>query len=221
MTTNTPRTFHVALAVAPYEVQATATGVQHALSLIQQVSPGAYGLTLSLHANPADLFELPSLDCGLLSAAGEPAEARADEIERIWSNRIQALAARGATTLMLNQFRCVNRQEPDYQERLYRIRELNRTQILVAQTNNLTIVDLDCVLADLGGAYLGCDYRLASLGGHAAVVYSVAQAMLEAGLRNKVDTHCLDEALTMLCGIDELRAAIDQYSRQHGNHPHG
>ena len=221
MTAPVSRPLHVALAVAPHEMQATAAGVQHAFALIQQVCPGAYTLALSLHNSPADLLALPSLDCGLLSGAGEPADVGINDIECIWAERVQALAARGAVTMMLNQFRCVNRQEHDHLERLFRIRELNRTQITLARKNDLIIIDLDCVMADLGGIFLGCDHRLTSLGGHVAVVYTVAQALLSIGLRDKVDARSLDQALKMLSGLDELRAAIIQLSRPRGSDAHG
>ena len=221
MTVFTPRPLHVGLAVAPYEAQSTSDGVRLALALVEKVSPGAYPLTLSIHDSPNELLALHALDCGLLSAAGEPPGARIDAIKQIWTERVQALAARGAVALMLNQFRCVSRQQPDRTERLFRIRELNHAQIAVAQKNDLILIDLDCVMADLGGIYLACDHRLNSRGGHLAVVYAVADAMLKAGLRDKVDEHSLDEAHKILGGLNNLRNAIgpapqDPRSNQHG-----
>lgn len=216
MTARLLRRLHVGLAVAPHEVQATASGVRLAHSFIQRISPGAYELSLSVHDNPADLLALSSLDYGLLSTAGEPLDAKVEDIVRIWDKRVADFVNRNAVVLMLNQFRCVNRQRPDHRERLLRIRELNRAQITLAQKNDFILVNLDCVLADLGGNFLECDHRLRSTGGQMAAGHTVAHALLKSGFRDKIDALSLDGALKILGGIDNLRTAIDQLSEPHG-----
>lgn len=74
-----------------------------------------------------------------------------------------ALAETGDPVLVVTVFRCVTDRDTDEgHARLVRIRRLNLLATELSREYGAFVVDLDRMLADIGGIALDCDYRLQS-----------------------------------------------------------
>ncbi|MDE2434854.1 MAG: hypothetical protein KGM49_01210 [Sphingomonadales bacterium] len=122
------------------------------------------------------------------------------EIEPAIRALVEALAESGDPVLIVTVLRCVaGRDDDEGQARLVRIRRLNLLAVGLSHDYGAFVLDLDRILADIGGLALGCDYRLES---EAAVETASDELALS------VVANCLDDVLPFEAQ-ERMKAAIE------------
>lgn len=164
----------IAAYVAPEEKPALAAG----LALLQTGLEGEKAMVSltpvldmeALLAAPSGTVRLVSLQTAL-----DALEMPWPDVEHGLRGHFAALAETGDPVLVSTVFRVVNRVSDDAHARLIRIRRLNLLATELSREFGAFVIDIDRVLADIGGGVLKTDYRLTSeaaaeLAGHTLAI---------------------------------------------------
>lgn len=208
-----PSLITLALAAADFERPAVLEGVRQAATCLERAGSSTLELRVASYPDQDALMAAP-LPCVAFLSLGAALDRSDDtQVEALLTAPLEQLPGRGVAVLLLNQFRYVaDRREPAQASRLLRIRRFNRMAIGLAQRFDITLVDVDRILADLGALNLLCDYRLGSPRGQVAAGYAVARALLANGLLDRVDQVLLDRALAQLVDLDGLKRRVMKLS---------
>ncbi len=131
------------------------------------------------------------------------------ETEARWRARLALLAEGTAPALICTVFRALaDRWAPGGQQRIERIRRLDRMAADLSHDHGATIVDIDRAFAHIGGRVLKTDYRLngrlaAEVAGHALVL-----CILSLALDEVVSAEVQDRARTFQGGLREINTLV-------------
>lgn len=118
-----------------------------------------------------------------LIPALDPLDASWPDVETQLRQACEALSAAGDPVFLCTILRHVPASEEDDQPRLLRIRRLNLLAAELSREYGCFVIDLDRILADIGGRRLQTDYRL----GGAVVAEHVANAIATCIAANALD----------------------------------
>ena len=119
-------------------------------------------VSLTLATSPDALIEAPAGTVRLVSLQTELTNLDTPwpEVEQTLRDRFAALAETGDPVLIATIFRLVDRTTDEGHARLVRIRRLNLLATDLSREFGAFVVDIDRVMADVGGVVLNADYRL-------------------------------------------------------------
>lgn len=186
--------------IAPEEVASIARAFDDVLSDVAHAENAAVDSRIVSDADALLEQEEGTIRVVSLLPGVENLAAPWPEIEASLRDLFDALAETGDPVLIVTVFRHIaDRDGDEAHARLIRIRRLNLLATELSREFGAFVIDLDRILADIGGIALGCDYRLQS----AAALETVSEELALSVVANGLD------AVMPFDAQERLTAAIE------------
>jgi hypothetical protein len=134
------------------------------------------------------------------------------ETDARWRAYLDRLKTPGAPVFVCTVFRHVAERSKAgaTSPLLARIRRLNRLAVTLSQELDVGVIDLDRVMAHIGGRALNADYRLSGVVAAEVAGHTAAWAMLSWGLDDAVDPMLQEKAKEVLGDLNRIDAVVSR-----------
>ena len=137
--------------------------------------------------------------CSMLQEITIPSSSLV-QIATKWRAYLEQLRSARAPIYISNVFRHVAERGPDggMSPRLERIRRVNRLLVDLAREFRAAVIDVDGVLADIGGVNLQADFRLGGKPAIKRIGYIMAMSLLSGPLGEESNLYTQQQAMELL-----------------------